>query len=261
MAGRSKADIISLLLKGYGRTYFEDIGIDLKNTPSPLFQGLVAAILYSARIRSGTAALAARALFEEGWTTPEKMAGARWGKRTRILNRSGYARYDGRTSTMLEEASRYLLDRYGGDLRKLREEAREDPGKERRLLKKFKGIGDVGADIFFRETQLVWDELYPFADKKPLKAAGRLGLPQHAERLSREVSREDFPRLVSALVRAAGADALEDIRKGRLHGGAEELNALSKKELYERAKKLGVPGRSRMGKKELVKEIVSRTRS
>jgi hypothetical protein len=38
----------------------------------------------------------------------------------------------------------------------------------------FKGIGDAGADIFCREVQIVWDELYPFADRKALATASKL---------------------------------------------------------------------------------------
>ena len=87
-----------------------------------------------------------------------------------------------------------LLDRYQGDLRKLREAAGRDPQEERRLLEEFKGIGDVGADIFMREVQLVWDELYPFADRRGLSAAARLGLGDSAQALSAFVDRADFPR-------------------------------------------------------------------
>jgi hypothetical protein len=49
-----------------------------------------------------------------------------------------------------------VVEKYGGDLRNLRKSAapggRPDPARERKLLKEFKGIGDVGANIFFREA-------------------------------------------------------------------------------------------------------------
>lgn len=50
------------------------------------------------------------------------------------------------------------------------------PDRERELLTKFKGIGQVGDDIFFREVQVAWDELYPFANKKAIAAAKKLDL-------------------------------------------------------------------------------------
>jgi hypothetical protein len=129
------------------------------------------------------------------------MASASWEDRTRILNRAGYARYDESTSRMLGDSSRMLLDRYQGDLRKLREAAGHDPREERRLIEEFKGIGEVGADIFMREVQCVWHEIYPFADQRGLSAAGKLGLGDSAEVLARLVDVADFPRLIAALVR------------------------------------------------------------
>ena len=63
------------------------------------------------------------------------------------------ARYDERTSTMLGETSALLLDRSRGDLRRLREEASQQPATELKLIKECKAIGDVGADIYFRELQ------------------------------------------------------------------------------------------------------------
>jgi hypothetical protein len=95
-----------------------------------------------------------------------------------------------------------LLDRYNGDLRRLREEAGHQPATERKLIKECKGIGDVGADIFFREVQRDWSELFPFADKRALQAAKRFGLATDAGSLTELTSRADFPRLLNALVRA-----------------------------------------------------------
>ncbi len=94
-----------------------------------------------------------------------------------------------------------LLDRYGGDLRNLREEASRDPERERELLKEFKGTGDVGTDVFFREVQVAWDESFPFADRRALEGARELGLEDNAEALAQLVGHRDFPKLVAALVR------------------------------------------------------------
>ncbi|MBX5497282.1 MAG: hypothetical protein IRZ15_18245, partial [Bryobacteraceae bacterium] len=91
---------------------------------------------------------------------------------------------------------------YQGDLRKLRDAAKADPARERELLKEFKGIGDVGADIFCREAQLAWPELFPFADAKVLEGAKSLGLPASADQLLHLVrGRVEFVRLVAALIR------------------------------------------------------------
>jgi hypothetical protein len=87
-------------------------------------------------------------------------------------------------------------------LRNLREQAQKQTDAERKLLKQFKGIGDLGASIFLREVQLAWPELFPFADDKVLASAARLDLPADASELRQLVrSRGDFARLVGALMR------------------------------------------------------------
>ena len=208
-----QTDIRDALLRRHGRTYAAELGVDpARNTPSPLFRWFCAALLMSAPISAGIALASARALAEAGWTTAGKMADSQWEDRVRVLNRAGYGRYDERTARMLGEAAEMLQDRYAGDLRKLREKAGRDPRAERRLLKEFKGIGDVGTDIFFREVQTAWDELYPFADGRALKAADDLGLPATAQALGDLSGRGDLPRLLAAIVRAdLAGESREDI--------------------------------------------------
>jgi hypothetical protein len=206
MPSRKKAEpkhTAKLLFNRYGKTFAEELGIDLAaNTPSELFCLLTAALLFGARIGHTIALKSARILFERGWTTPEKLAHTTWQQRVTALDEGGYVRYDERTSTMLGQTAEMLIERYRGDLRRVREAAGHDPAPERKLLKQFKGIGDVGVNIFFREVQLVWPELFPFADERTLASARSLELPPDAHALAGLVhGRRDFVRLVSALVR------------------------------------------------------------
>ena len=206
--------IIGALLEEHGQTYAEQLGIDFESgTPSPLFRWLCAALLMSARISAATAVDAARALADQGWITAAKMADATWEERARTLNQAGYARYDESTSRMLGDTARMLQEKYQGDLRKLRDAAERDPERERTLLKECKGIGDVGVDIFMREAQITWPELYPFADQKALQAAAKLGLDEDPHALADRVPRKDFPRLLTALVRASLEGELEQLRE------------------------------------------------
>ena len=204
--------IVRALMDRHGRTFSEEAGVRLRNTPSPLFCWLVAAILFSARIGAGNAVAAAHAMVAAGYTTAEKMARATWQERVDVLTAHGYKRYDESTSRMLGDTSAMLLERYGGDLRRLREEAERAPDRERRLLKACKGLGDVGVDIFFRETQAHWDELFPFADRMAARSAETLWLPRTARGLAGLVPREDYVRLLSALVRAELAGDHDEIR-------------------------------------------------
>lgn len=204
MGAPSSKAVVRALLERHGQTYAEELGIRLDRAgPSALFRLLCAALLLSARISADLAVAAARALTDSGWTTPRKLADATWAQRTKVLNRAGYARYDERTSRMLEDAARHLIDAYGGDLRALRDAAGRDPRRERELLKEFKGIGDVGADIFMREVQRTWQEARPFFDDRALGSARRLGLPDDPEELARLAPRGDSARLAAALVRSA----------------------------------------------------------
>jgi endonuclease III len=208
----SRKRIVDALLERHGETYAAELGIDLaKGKPSVLFRWLCASILLSARISAGIAMQAARALADQGWTTAEKMAAATWEQRTRTLNEAGYARYDESTSRMLGDTAEMLLERYGGDLRKLRQAAERNPERERELLKQCKGLGDVGVSIFLREVQHIWEEVYPFADKRALDTARRLELASDPQALAGQVPRHEFPRLMAALVRTGLAKDMEAV--------------------------------------------------
>ncbi len=219
MAQPSRQAVAAALLDRHGRTFAEELRIDVaKGTPSAHFRLLCAATLMSARIDSGIAMDAARNLAKKGWRTPRKLAASTWEQRVSALNDAGYTRYQERTATMLGDMAELLLDRYGGDLRRLREEADRDPRRERPLLKEFKGMGDVGVDIFFREVQVGWDELFPFADRRALDAAARLKLGKDPQGLVKLVGEQRFPRLVAALVRVEFEDDYDAVRRAAREG-------------------------------------------
>ncbi|MBO0775524.1 MAG: endonuclease, partial [Actinobacteria bacterium] len=120
------------------------------------------------------------------------------------LGRGHYRRYDERTATMLGDAAGLLIQRWHGDLRRLRAEADGDTGRIAAALREFPGIGPTGADIFLREVQGVWPEVAPHLDRRVLDAARKAGLPGDAGKLAQLAgSRADLPRLTAALVRAS----------------------------------------------------------
>ncbi|AVH55197.1 MULTISPECIES: endonuclease [Streptomyces] len=203
-AARDEA-VVRALLDRQQRTYTAQAGIRLRNTPAPLYQTLVLAILLSARIRADIAVAAARALFDAGLRDPRSMANASWQERVDALGEGGYRRYDERTSTMLGKGAELLLERYDGDLRRLREEP--DPKK---ALMDVPGIGPTGADIFLRDVQGVWPEFAPYIDRKALDGARRLGLPASPQKLSGLVAGREMPRLADGLVHAALDKPLAD---------------------------------------------------
>lgn len=197
------------LLTEHGRTFADEAGIRLRDTPQPLYQLLVLSHLLSARIRASVAVAAAQALFTHGMRTPRHMLEATWQQRVDALGEGGYRRYDEKTATQLADGAELLLDTYGGDLRRLRRSADGDLDALRDGLRRTPGIGPTGADIFLREAQEVWPETAPYLDKKALQGAERLGLPTSPANLA-QLARQARPTgqhgpavLAAALVRAA----------------------------------------------------------
>ncbi|GGL66597.1 endonuclease [Streptomyces fumigatiscleroticus] len=203
--------VVRELVGAHGRTYAEEAGIRLEDTPQPLYRLLVLAHLLSARIRGSVAVATARALHEAGLRDPRRMARAGWQQRVDALGRGGYRRYDERTATQLGDEAGLLNERWGGDLRRLRAEADGEVPELRRLLQEFPGVGPAGADIFLREAQRVWSEAAPCLDRKALQGAARLHLPEEPDRLLALAGKTEPAVLAAALVRAAvDKDVAED---------------------------------------------------
>jgi endonuclease III len=178
------AKVVRAVLDRYGRTYAEEAGIRLADKPSPLYQLLVLAMLLSARISADVAVAAARELFAAGYRSPTAMRRASWQDRVDALGRGHYRRYDERTSTMLGKGAELVLDRWHGDLRRLRDEAGGDPGRIGELLTEVPGIGPTGADIFLREVQAVWPQVAPHFGGRAVEGARKLGLPVDERQLA-----------------------------------------------------------------------------
>lgn len=202
------------LLDTHGQTYAAQAGIRLRDTPQPLYQLLVLACLLSARIRASVAVDAAHELFEADMRTPRRMQDATWQQRVDALGAGHYRRYDESTSTTLGKGAAFLRERYGGDLRRLREEADGDPERMAELLQELPGIGPAGAAIFLREVQGIWTELEPYLDGKAVQGAERLGLPTAPAQLAKLVSAQQLAVFAAALVRAAlDKSVVEDVQE------------------------------------------------
>jgi len=119
------------------------------------------------------------------------------------LGRAGYRRYDERSATQLREMAELVLDRYGGDLRRLATEADGDIGRAAGLVQQVKGIGPTGAGLFLREVQQVWPWVRPYLDERACAGAGRVGLPEDRNRLAGMVAPDDLARFAAGLVRVS----------------------------------------------------------
>jgi endonuclease III len=198
---QSAEDLARQVLDRYGRTFAEEAGIDLDDSPGPLFQLLVLAELLSARIGAGIAVAAAGELKKAGWTTAAAMRDAKRPAVIAVLGRAGYRRYDERTATQLHDMAELVLARYGGDLRRLAEEADGDVDDAARLVQEVKGIGPTGAAVLLREVQCVWPWVRPYLDDRARAGARRIGLPDDEEGLAELVAPGDLARFAAGLVR------------------------------------------------------------
>jgi endonuclease III len=209
------------LLDRFGRTYAEEAGIRLADTPAPLYQLLVLATLLSARISADIAVAAARELSAAGYRTARAMQEAGWQDRVDALGRGHYKRYDERTATMLGDGAAQLTERWHGDLRRLRDEADGAPGRIAALLQEFPGIGPAGASIFLREVQAVWPSVAPYVDDRVRAGARAVGLPDDPEALARVAgSDQELARLAAALIRVTlTKDAAGEVKQAVREGG------------------------------------------
>lgn len=194
-------ETVRSLLSIRGWTYARQAGIRLADRPAPLYQLLVLCVLFSVRIKANIAIAAARELFQAGYGTPRAMLDAGWQALVDALDRGHYVRYDESTATELDAGARLVLDRYHGDLRRMRREAGDDVGKLRRLLQEVPRLGPTGADIFCREAQAVWPELRPYLDRRAIEGARRLGLPADPADLAKLVGDDELAAFAAALVR------------------------------------------------------------
>lgn len=197
----TQKDVVNALLDRAGTGYAAEAGITLADKPAPLFQLLMLAELLSTRISADIAVGAAKELVSSGYRTPDRVAEADWQELVDALGRAHYKRYDESTASRLGANASRVLDRYGGDLRKLADEAEHDPSRAAELLQQFQGIGPTGSDIFLREVQDVWTWARPHFDERALRGAERVRLPKDPDRLAELAPENHTADLAAALVR------------------------------------------------------------
>ncbi|MEJ2863307.1 endonuclease [Actinomycetospora flava] len=191
---------IDTLLEESGRTFADEAGITLKDEPAPLYRLLVLSVLLSSRVQAQLGTRACRELVDSGFGTPERMRDAERSAVHDALERAKFLSKD-QTTDALQQGAELVADRWGGDLRRMREAADGDLDTLRGHLTEVPRLGPVGASIFVREVQAVWPEFRPHLDDKALAAAGALGLPRDAGELAGQVAGDDVARLAAALVR------------------------------------------------------------
>jgi hypothetical protein len=164
------------LLARVGRGYAEALGFSVTSNPSSLFRLLLLCVLTSRQREYRRAVAITQALVRQGWDSAARLAGSGYDERVAVIRSAGGSRSAERWSATLGDLAMAVTGRYGGDLRRLRGEARRDPAAQRRLLTGLPGVTDAAVDLFFRDAQVIWPEAGPFADRRSVRAAARLGL-------------------------------------------------------------------------------------
>lgn len=190
-------------LAGGGRGFAEQYGFRVTNNPASLFQVLYLAVLLARRGDFRRALDGARALRDEGWDSAARLARSLHQDRVRVLRDSGQRGDVDALADVLGDLALTVVERYRGDLRRLRAVAHHDPAAERALLADLPGVDEQVVDLFLREAQALWREVAPVADRRALVAARRLGLGRSADDLAGLASgeSEQLAWLVGALAR------------------------------------------------------------
>jgi endonuclease III len=181
-----------------GRTYSEELGIDLKGgEDGEIFKWFLASVLFGARISEAIAMRTYRAFERYGLLTPERILKAGWDFLVNpVMREGGYVRYDEKTSREVLRNCENLIGEYGGSLNTLHHEARDALDLEKRLLR-FYGVGPVTVNIFLRELRPYWRKADPEPMAAVLETARRFAIDLgHVKRKSAA-----FTRIEAGLVR------------------------------------------------------------
>jgi len=211
---RDHTAVLDALLDRHGQTFAAEAGFTVSDKPAQLFELLVLTSLLSANLDPPLGIRAAAALRKAGLRTAEAMTEAGQDRRHEVLVEAKYLRKE-QTARQLGELAAHALDAYGGDLRRLRDEAADADdvtAAVEEALTGFAGVGPLGARIFCREVQTAWPTLQPYADDRVLATARELGLPHTPRGLADAAGTEDLAVLGAALVRCERAGDAEELR-------------------------------------------------
>jgi len=212
----SREEIIHILLETQPLSFAHRLGIPIEDGSTvSLFRLLCISLLYASPATDAALLQAEELFIERDWTNPQFLYRSTFEERLNALETADVVIFDEREryARWLGELAGEMIFRYAGDLRALRQAARQDTQTERKLLHELKGMNDASVDFFSREVQVAWCEQFPFVNGAALAAALQLNIGESVEDLSRQVPALDFPRLALALEQVERSCSYEDIRR------------------------------------------------
>ena len=158
-----------------GGRYSTEMGIDLDAGGPEIERWFVASTLFGTRIAARVAERTFAVLERSGIHRISDVAGRGWDQLVTLLDSGGYARYDFRTATRLQNLAGQVADRYGGEVTEIgrRFAAPEDVAA---ALDDLAGWGPVTVGLFLRELRGLWPGACPPLDRRAAAAGRHLGL-------------------------------------------------------------------------------------
>ncbi|KAJ5488858.1 hypothetical protein N7539_003748 [Penicillium diatomitis] len=213
-------DEVEKVANAYGRLPLSHTSLDeaMRTRPDP---GTVLAMMIDALVKSRpishqVAESTVAGLIEDEYHDIDRLLGTTWEERTNRLRVVGYNRYREQCASNLGALCDLVLEKYDGDLNNLLEEAHEDREEVRTLVKEFKGIGELGAELFLDNVQSIWPSMAPFIDSRSLRTAEEIGLGNDVSAIYEQLQHD--PLRMSTFV-----SGLSDIRLEHKQHEIDEL--------------------------------------
>ncbi len=163
------------LVESYGQLYSNELGIKLRKRGNEIFRWFVASVLFGAPISEEAAKKAFRMLDEMKALTPEGLIHLGWDRIVKVLDNSGYTRYDFKTADKLLEVANNISKLYRSSMLFLMESCVSQQELEQKLRSLGKGIGPTTVSIFFRDISTIWKVKCRYS-KKASETAATLGI-------------------------------------------------------------------------------------
>ncbi|KAF2104484.1 hypothetical protein NA57DRAFT_70688 [Rhizodiscina lignyota] len=177
-SGRKPKTVELLLAKGRPMSEFIAVDKAQESTPETVLAHLLNALISSARISHTIAEETLAQCVSAGYQNIDTLEKSSWEERTDVLTKGGYTHYREKTATALGQLAEHLREKYDGDASRLVDvkSSENANGTVKKRVKEFKGIGELGADIFLETIQAVAPSVAPALSQRNLATAEKLGL-------------------------------------------------------------------------------------
>ena len=175
-----RGDRIGEILKAHGERspVFSALKDPQQSTPETVLAHLLNALISSARMSHSIATNTLEQTLSAGYHNLETLEKSSWEERTELLTKGGYTRYREKTATAMGDMANHLREKYDGDASRVVEVEESDAAKTTvaKRAKEFKGIGQLGAEIFLETIQAAAPYIAPTLSNRNLETVEKMDL-------------------------------------------------------------------------------------